>query len=50
MLEILRKYGVPDKLVKAVEQLYLGTFASVLSPDDETDKFEIKAGVPQGDT
>ena len=50
MLEILRKYGVPDKLVKAVEQLYLGTFASVLSPDGETDKFEIKAGVLQGDT
>ena len=50
MLEILRKYGVPDKIVKAVEQLYLGTFASVLSPDGETDKFEIKAGVLQGDT
>ena len=50
MLEILRKYGVPDKLVKAVEQLYIGTFASVLSPDGETDKFEIKAGVLQGDT
>ena len=50
MLEIIRKYGVPDKLVKAIEQLYLGTFASVLSPDGETDKFEIKAGVLQGDT
>ena len=30
--------------------LYIGTFASVLSPDGETDKFEIKAGVLQGDT
>ena len=50
MLEILRKYGVPDKLVMTVEQLYIGTFASVLSPDGETDKFEIKAGVLQGDT
>ena len=31
MLEILREYGVPKKLVDAIGKLYESTFASVLS-------------------
>ncbi len=50
MLEIARKYGVPNKLVNAIGLLYQNTSASVLSPDGETEQFEIKAGVLQGDT
>ena len=46
MLEILRKYGVPRKLVDAIGKFYESTFASVfLSPDGETDLFQIQAGV-----
>ena len=50
MLEILRKYGVPRKLADAIGKLNVSTFASVLSPDGETDLFQIQAGVLQGDT
>ena len=50
MIEIIRRYGVPNKLVDAIDQLYKDTYASVLSPDGLTEQFEIKAGVLQGDT
>ena len=50
MLEILRKCGVPRKLVDAIGKFYESTFASVLSPNGETDLFQIQAGVLQGDT
>ena len=50
MLKILRKYGVPRKLVDAIGKLYESTFASVLSPDDETDLFQIQAGILPGGT
>ena len=50
MLEILRKYGVPGKLADATGKFNESTSASVLSPDGETDLFQIQAGVLQGDT
>ena len=50
MLKILRAYGVPDQLVSAIGLLYTGAKAKVLSPDGETEFFEILAGVLQGDT
>ena len=50
MLKILRAYGVPQQLVSAIGLLYKGTKAKVLSPDGETEFFEILAGVLQGDT
>ena len=49
-MEILASYGVPDKIISAIQVLYLSTTAQVLSPDGETDLFEILAGVLQGDT
>ena len=50
MMKILRAYGIPEQLVNAISTLYEKTRAKVLSPDGETDYFEILAGVLQGDT
>ena len=49
-MEILKAYGVLNKIVKAVEVLYVNTTAQVLSPDGDTDFVNIYAGVLQGDT
>ena len=50
LMEILKAYGVPEEIVKAIEVLYVNTTAQVLSPDGDTDFFNIYAGVLQGDT
>ena len=50
MLKILRACGVPEQLVSAIGLLCTGTKAKVLLPDEETEFFEILAGVLQGDT
>jgi len=50
MLKILKAYGVPAELVKAIGKLYENTTARVVTPDGETDLFNIVAGVLQGDT
>jgi len=50
MLRILEAYGIPGELVAAIGAMYKDTFAKVISPDGETDAFEIMAGVLQGDT
>ena len=49
MLEILRGYGIPEQLVRAIGLLYKDTRAKVLSPGGETKYFELVAGVLQGD-
>ena len=50
MVEIVRKYAVPRKLVDAIGKLYESTFSSVLSPEGKTDLLQIQAGALQGDT
>ena len=50
MMKILRAYGIPTNLLNAIEKMYTDTRAKVVSPDGETDLFEITAGVLQGDT
>ncbi|PIK58546.1 putative dnaJ-like subfamily C member 11-like [Apostichopus japonicus] len=50
MFKILRAYGIPEKMVSAIQVMYKNTEAIVLSPDGDTDPFQIKAGVLQGDT
>jgi len=50
MLKILTAYGIPGELVDAIGTMYKNTFAKIISPDGETDTFEIMAGVLQGDT
>ena len=50
MLQILRAYDIPGKLVKAIGLMYEDTKARVLTPDGITEYFDIHAGVLQGDT
>ena len=50
MLQILRAYSIPEQLVIAIGKLYENFKARVISPDGETELFEILAGVLQGDT
>ena len=50
MLKILEAYGVPERLVTAIAGTYKETKAKVMTPDGETDLFDISAGVLQGDT
>ena len=50
MFKILKAYGIPKDIVSLIELMYKQTLAKVVSPDGETDLFEIFAGVLQGDT
>lgn len=50
LMEILRAYGVPEKMVSAIAATYSQTWAKVRTPDGDTESFEILAGVLQGDT
>ena len=50
MMQILKAYGIPNELVNAIEKLYEGTRAKVLSPNSETQYFEILGSVLPGDT
>ncbi|XP_072037323.1 uncharacterized protein [Amphiura filiformis] len=50
MLQILRAYGIPKQLVDAIDRTYKKTRAKVISPDGETELFDIVAGVLQGET
>ena len=49
-MQILKAYGIPPKLLGAIAKMYENTRARVITPDGETDFFEIIAGVLQGDT
>ena len=49
-MKIMKAYGIPEKIVDAIKLLYEDTKAKVLSPDGETELFDILAGVLQGDT
>ena len=50
MMKILKAYGIPPILLRAIESMYTNTRAKVISPDGETQEFHILAGVLQGDT
>ena len=50
LLKILRAYRIPKIIVSGIGLLYTGTKAKVLSPNGETEFFEILVGVLQGDT
>ena len=50
LIEILKAYGIPTKIVEAISILYKDTEAQVVTPDGDTEFFEILAGVQQGDT
>lgn len=50
MVKILKAYGIPPKLLRAIETMYAGTRAKVVTPDDNSEEFDILAGVIKGDT
>ena len=50
MFTILSAYGIPEKIIQAISIMYENTKAKVLSPDGETEYFDVTAGVLQGDT
>ena len=43
LMEILLTYGVPSRIVKAINILYQDTVAEVLTPDGDTEFFEAVA-------
>ena len=49
-MRILKAYGIPPNLLQGIEKMYSNTKARIVTPDAETDLFEITAGVLQGDT
>ena len=50
MFEILKLYGIPDKIISAIKVLYTNTSSTVLTSDGETPAFSISSGILQGDT
>ena len=50
MLKILKAYDIPPNILKAIAILYDNTRARVISPDGETEYFDITTGILQGDT
>ena len=50
MEQILLAYGIPKETVAAITILYRNTKAKVRSPDEDTEYFDIVAGVLQGDS
>ena len=50
MMKILKAYGIPPNMLSAINNMYTNTRAKVVTPDGETQEFDILAGVLQGDT
>ena len=48
MLQILKAYGIPTRLVDAISKTYEETRANVSSLEGETELFKITTGVLQG--
>ena len=46
---IFHAHGIPEKIVKAIQIIYVNTSAVVLTPEEETTNFNINTGVLQGD-
>ena len=50
MMTLMKAYDIPTRLLAAIDTLYKNTRARVLTPDGETNLFEIRVEVLQGDT
>ena len=50
MFKILCVYGIHEQLANAIKDMYNNTQAKVLTPDGETELFQVKSGVLQGNT
>ena len=49
LFQTLHAYGIREKIVKAIQIMYVNTSAVVLTPEGETTNFNINTGVLQGD-
>ena len=50
MISILTSYGIPHNIIQAIALTYKETYVKVITPDGETESFQITKGVLQGDT
>ena len=50
VMKILTAYGIPERIVQAVDVMFCNTRAKVASPDSDTEPFMLLAGILQGDT
>ena len=50
MSEILGLYGIPSEIINAIKVLYSNTKSTILTPDGETEHFDILADILEGDT
>lgn len=50
LMKILLAYGIPQKIIDLISLLYTNTRAQVVTSVGVTKRFEILAGVLQGDT
>ena len=50
LFQILAAYGIPEPIIIAIKAAYKNTMAQVVTKDGNTEFFNIKAGVLQGDT
>ena len=50
MFKILAAYDIPERIINAIMLMYTNIKAKVVSPDGDTDYFQIFSGVMQGDT
>ena len=49
MMKILEAYDIPSILLKAISILYENTRARAITPDGETEYFQVTTGILQGD-
>ena len=50
LFEILKLYGIPNKIISVIKVLYTDTASTILTNDGENPVFSISSGILQGDT
>ena len=45
---IMKSYGIPDKIIRTIKEIYKGFKCSVIDQGETSEWFEIKSGVKQG--
>ena len=50
MMRILKAYGIPPNLHRAIDKMYSNTKAKIITPDGETELIDITAGALQDNT
>ena len=50
MFSILRHYGIPEKVVNAIQAIYKYSRSAVIVEGNISEEFDVTTGVLQGDT